>query len=454
MRRASSPERDGKPKRRPSGHHGGVRCRPTLVLALLALPLLLAACVAETPPAAPDVEDPNFEAVLGRTWNLAPDGLIEGHRLLDWVVEAPEGVESVAVWLEGEQVSRLAGGPTFAGTVELEGLAPGEYELLFAEKGAEVAFAMRTFLVSAPLYVLISVDWDRADTIDSELAWQEELHADHPALRLTHFVGPWTFTEPEMAADRMELLVDWLLLQEADHDDEIGLHIHPYCSFVETTSVPCRHEPSFAYDTDETGYTVVSAAYSVAEYTELLLAADDIFEANGLPRPTSYRAGGWTADAGTLQALAAAGHVADTSAVNHSMMEEWIGQGSLYDWNVEHWGPIGPTSQPYYPSVADAAVAGEPSIPVLEVPDNAILADYAEAWEVIEVLEANWDGGFLAGPKVLSYGYHNRTAGTMWTYRDRVEGTLDHVDQHLAAVDGGPLVYATLTEMASVWPAP
>jgi len=249
--------------------------------------------------------------------------------------------------------------------------------------------------------------------------------------------------------------VDWLLDQEAGFDDEIGLHIHPYCSFVETTTVPCRTEPSFVYEEgDETGYTVLSAAYTEEEYTELLFAADDIFAEHGLPKPTSYRAGGWTADEGTLRALATAGHVADTSAVNWRMLEEWEDDWNnvLWSWNAEHWEHIDEYSQPYYPSQDAADLPGEPSIPVLEVPDNAALADYAEAWEVIEVLEANWPGGALEEPKILSYGYHNVTRGVMWTYRDRVEGALDHVDEFLAIDDAGPLVYGTLSEMPLVWP--
>lgn len=419
-------------------------------LLLLPAALLLLACPAAPPEPPPD--DSLASAVtLSRTWNLVPNDLTPGHSSLDWTVDPPADVSSAVVWLDDVQVD----GPALTGAVDLADLAPGRYQLLFADEGAEQAFASRSFFVTHPLYVLISVDWDRADTPDGELDWQDQLHADHPALRLTHFVGPWTFTEPEMTVDRMALLVDWLLANEADFADEIGLHIHPYCSFVETTSVPCRTEPSFVYEEgDETGYTILSAAYTEAEYTELALAADDIFADNGLPKPTSYRAGGWTADEGTLRALAAAGHVADTSAVHWRLLEEWEDDWNnvLWSWNAEHWENIDATSQPYYPSEDDADVAGEPSIPILEVPDNAALADYALAEEVIAVLEANWDGGALPEPRVLSYGYHNRTSGVMWTYRDRVEGALDHVDQHLAVDDAGPLVYGTLSEMPRVWP--
>lgn len=426
------------------------------LLVTLAAASLAAGCGVPTVPTAPAQDDPAFEVVVAR-WSVIPNALSAGADALDWSVDGSADVTEVEVWLDGEFVATVEGGTPLDGSLEVGDLAPGEHELLFAEPGADEAFAHRTFLRTHPLYVLVSVDWDRANTGDDELAWQEELHTDHPALRLTHFVGPYTFTDPEVVPDRVDLLVAWLQAMEAEHRDEIGLHIHPYCNFVETTSVACRHEPSYVSDDgDETGYTVLSSAYTEAEYTELLLAADALFVARGFAKPTSFRAGGWIADEGVLSALANAGYVADTSANNWQLMEEWqdAANGLLWDWNEEHWGPINSTSQPYYPSRVDAALPGTPSIPILEVPDNGILADYVGADEMIAVLEANWDGGALAEPTVFSIGYHNRTQGLGFNFRDNVDETLAHVDRFLAEDDAGPLQYATLSEMPLVWPAP
>ena len=427
------------------------------VLSALAAGLLLVGCGEPTAPVAPDSDDPAFTVDVDRAWSLVANDLTPGHDSLGWSVEAPSGVSEIEVWLDGELAWGGSGGPSFDGTIDVAGLPPGDYELLFAAQGADMAFARRSLVRSHPLYVLVTVDWDQSNTVDHELEWQEGLHADHPALRLTHFVGPYTFTDPAVAPDRVDLLVAWLEGMRDVYDDEIGLHIHPYCNFVETTSVPCRTEPSFVYDDgDPDGYTVLSSAYTVEEYTELLLAADALFEAHGFAKPTSFRAGGWIADAGVLQALANAGYVADTSANNWQLMEEWEGAANnvLWEWNQEHWAGIDSTSQPYYPSAVDAAVAGEPSIRILEVPDNGSMADYVEAEEMIAVLEANWDGGALDRPKVLSLGYHNRSSGLGFNFRDRIRGALDHIDGALAEHDAGPIVYGTLSEMPLVWPAP
>ena len=118
--------------------------------------------------------------------------------------------------------------------------------------------------------------------------------------------------------------------------------------------------------------------FSEDEFTALLNHSVEIFEQQGLGRPTSFRAGGWTADAKVLRALGRAGFIADTSANNWARMEEWKDQanGLLYQWNKENWSEIGDTSQPYYISEADIQKGGMPHIGLLEVPDNGALVDY------------------------------------------------------------------------------
>jgi len=406
---------------------------------------LLAGCAAPVPTEVVAVD--GHTAELDRTWSIVGNATTPGNAVSSWTVEPAEA--DVTVWLDG-----VAVGTGTTGTLDATALSPGEHELLFALSDAETAFARQTLVRSHPLYVVTSVDWDRPDTSDSELAFMDGLHEDHPALILTQFVGPYTFTEPGVDEDRRQVLVAWLVANEAAFGDEIGLHVHPYCTFVETTSVPCRTEPSFAYeDGDDSGYTIFNSAYTREENAELFNAAADVFVDRGLGRPTTFRAGGWTADAGVLHGLADAGFVADTSANSWSLMEEWADgfEGGLYDWNEEYWAAIDATSQPYWPSEASPDRPGEPSIPILEVPDNGILADYVTADEMIAVLEANWNGGALLEPTVLSVGFHNRSQGIGFNFRVRIDGLLDHTDGLLAAADAGPLIYERLDAVAVVW---
>jgi hypothetical protein len=228
--------------------------------------------------------------------------------------------------------------------------------------------------------------------------------------------------------------------------------VHPYCNFVETTSVTCRHEPSFGYVSDETGYTVELSSYTQEESEVLFEAAVALFEANDIGTPTSFRAGGWTAATHTLEALAATGFVVDTSGANWARLEEWEGieDAGLYEWNQANWACIDDTSQPYYASEADICASEPPVIPILEVPDNGALVDYVSYYEIVEIFDANWPGGALAQPTSYVTGYHPVSYDVMNAIA--LEGGLDHIDQFLAQDDAGPVVYETMSNMALVWP--
>lgn len=431
--------------------------------ALLLATALLAACGGEPAapgekPVAPEANDPDYRIERVRNWLLVGNAVTPGDDQIEVQVFAPDGVDTVDVWLDDEPGVRLAHGDQgdFRQVLEAGHLAPGEHELLFAADGADTAFARLVVRRSHPLYLVVTNDWDDPDNSDSSLEQQERLRMFHPELRMTHFVGPYTYTAPTVTAERRQLLTDWVLGMREAHGDEIGLHIHPYCNFIDTTGVACRSEPSTVYaGGDETGYTVMCSAYSDQEFTDILLAADALFQEHGLGKPTSFRAGGWTAELGTLRALAAAGYLADASANNWARMEEWQGQqnGVLYEWNREHWASIGDTSQPYYPSDSDILAGGEPSLPVLEVPDNGILVDYVTGEEMIEIFDANWDRQSpLAQPLVYSIGYH--PPNFVSEYRVRITEALTHAEEFLASRDAGPVVYATVSEMADVWQRP
>jgi hypothetical protein len=259
-----------------------------------------------------------------------------------------------------------------------------------------------------------------------------------------------------MTAARKQRLVDWVTNLRDTEGDEIGLHVHPYCNFIRTAGVTCRTAPSFAYASgDTTGYTVILASYTQAELEKIFARAAELFEQNGLGRPTSFRAGGWTASVGVLKALATAGHVADTSACNWARLEEWQNHAGadLYAWNQEHWASIDATSQPYYPSTTDLLADAAPHLSVLEVPDNGLLVDYVSGAEMIEMLDQNWPGrGALDAAVVYSIGYHPPNFSE--TYFARIDQALTEIDKHLASAGTGPIVYARLSDMTKVFPRP
>ena len=325
--------------------------------------------------------------------------------------------------------------------------------MLFARDSETTAFARLPLYRSAPFYVLMTTDWDFSDPSQQALDRQDRMHETYPSLLITHFVGPYTFTDPAVTEARRTELANWVLRQRDTHGDEIGLHIHPYCNFVEDAGLPCITDQSTVYAAgDPTGYTIKVSAYGETDFATLLQHADSLFMARGLGKPTTFRAGGWTASIETLRALEATGYVADTSALNWMRLEEWIGveTGELYRWNMAAWGPIGDTSQPYYPNHDDILLDSEPSLSLLEVPDNGIMVDYVSVEEMIQIFDANWDGAPLPLPRTLMMGFHPAAQFQNFEHL-RVNGILDHCEQHLASIGAGPVVYATLNQMPLVF---
>lgn len=412
---------------------------------------------ADSPPPAPDENDTAFEIRRIGGWYLIGNELTPGQDRLEIEVIAPSGTDDVDFWIDGGKGQRMTatGNGSFGASLDIADLEAGNHEIILATGGSDKAFAKLDFKRTHPLYVVVSTDWDDADNTNQVLELQESLHERHPELKVTHFVGPYTFTEPEMTPTRMQHLVDWTVGMRDTYGDEIGLHIHPYCSFVESAGLTCRTDDSTVYDAgDDTGYTIKCSAYTEDEFVRLLEHSDELFEANGLGKPTSFRAGGWTADAKVLRAMARTGYVADTSANNWSRMEEWKDQanGELYNWNQLNWASITDTSQPYYPSNDDVLRPGPDPIAVLEVPDNGILVDYVTAEEMIDIFEANWNREALLEPINYSIGWH--PSNFTPDFRNRMDDTMDHLDRFLASGNNGPVVYETLSNMTTVWPAP
>ncbi|MEO8706183.1 MAG: hypothetical protein ABI867_39500, partial [Kofleriaceae bacterium] len=416
----------------------------------IAIAVVLAGCgmSAEAPvsdvPEAPGKDDGGGFTVTGaKAWYLAGNGLTPGDDQVELAIDGAAGTGVVDVWLDRHYAGRATADFTFA--LPLADVAIGEHQLLLAADGARIAFAEVRFQRSHPLYIAVSNDWDNADNGDPMLERQERLHARHPELVITHFVGPYTFTDPTVSTARRQFLVNWVTTLAREHGDEIGLHVHPWCNFVTAAGVTCRTSPSFAYATgDSTGYTVMLGSYTEAELEKLFRRATELFEANGLPAPTSFRAGGWTAELHVLKALVTAGHVADSSGCNWARIEEWEHHAGaeLFPWNREHWGPIDETSQPYYPSTTDILATTGPRLSILEVPDNGALVDYVSGAEMIDMFHANWvDGRALAEPHVYAIGYHPPNFSE--AYFDRIDQALTEIDRHVAGA--GPVVYARMS---------
>lgn len=404
-----------------------------------------------TAPAPPEANDPAF-LVSGDGWYLLGNAATPAQNTMSLSVQAPGDTDFVDVWIADLPVARLSerSDGTFGGEVEIAELASaGTHDVLLAANGSTTAFAKLALHRSAPYYVLVTTDWDYADPGDLVLDYQVRIHAEHPDMRITHFIGPYTFTDPNITAERQQQLVSWLVTQRDEQRDEIGLHIHPYCHFVESAGLTCVTDESTTMPLDPSGYTIKVAAYDRQEFGTLLDHASSLFEQHGLNRPKTFRAGGWTANVDTLNALADKGFTADTSALNWARIEEWNGK-ELYRWNMENWGPIGDTSQPYFPSQTDVLTSDAPTMSLLEVPDNGVMIDYVTLPEMTGLFDANWNGEPLSAPSMLMMGFHPSPQFSRYE-GDRVDQFLDYSDLRNSSTHAGPVVYITLDELVAAY---
>jgi hypothetical protein len=405
-------------------------------------------------PTPPTTNDPAFTSNGLQSWYLIGDGATPAEDQLTMVITAPSGTDFVDVYIPGMTPRRMIDQDDgFGLDISIAELPAGAHEVLFSANGSDEAFAKATLNRSAAYYVFVSTDYDFSDPGNLVLGQMDKMHMDHPTMVITHFWAPYTYTDPALTDTRRDELNAWIIKQRDMNHDEIALHIHPYCHFVEAAGVTCITDQSTVYTTDATGYTIKLSAYERQPMGALLQHASTIFNARGLGTPRTFRAGGWTADINTLLALADNGYVADTSALNWMHIEEWLGK-ELYTWNMTHWGPINDTSQPYYPSMTNPLESSPgANISMLEVPDNGVMIDYVSTPQMNAIFDANWDGAPFAAPKSLMMGFHPSPSFSQSEYK-RVDDFLKYADLHLASKDLGPVVYISLFDATKAFPAP
>ena len=398
-------------------------------------------------PTEPDANDPAFSSSGLKGWYLIADGYQPGEDRMTFTITAPDGTSVVDAYIPGMAPVRMTKqGEMFSIDVSIAELAVGSYDLLFSANASDEAFAKFTFHRSAAYYVLVSTDYDFSDCGNGSLAFMDKLHMDHPGMVMTHFWPPYTYTDPAITPARRDELDAWIKKQRDEFHDEIGLHIHPWCHFVESAGLTCITDQSVVYATDTSGYTIKLSAYGMQPMSTLLQRAAEIFNERGLGTPRTFRAGAWTADINTLHALDANGYLADTSALNWSRIEEWQ-RAELYAWNQRNWSTITDTSQPYHPSETDPQTSTPgANLALLEVPDNGVMIDYVSLVEMNAIFDLNFDGTPFATPKTLMMGFHPAMQMSQEEY-GRVDGFLKYADERLASKGTGPVVYVTLSDV-------
>ncbi|MBK8258251.1 MAG: hypothetical protein IPK82_36980 [Polyangiaceae bacterium] len=405
-------------------------------------------------PSVPTTNDTAFGVVGVPNYLLAGDDLTPPTPSFTIRVTPPAAVEQLDLWLDdGDPIAMSQDGADWVVTVDALPLAVGDHSVMLAERDAESGFYFSGFKKGHALYMVVSTDWDFSDVDDRVLDHHEELHTTHPELKITHLIGPYTFTDSAVPQARRDLIVEWAKGMRDVHGDEIGLHVHPRCTFVEAAGLPCLTTPSVAYpEGDTTGYTVRLGAYSRDQWNVMFSKAADIWQSVGFGKATAFRAGAWTLETHVAQALFDSGFVVDSSPVNWPYLEEWEGY-DLYSWNQAQWAPIGDTSQPYYPTTESVLPDGSgETVELLLLPDNGIMVDYWTVDEMTAIFTANWSGQALSAPVQVSTGFH--PAPEQYYSKSeyiRLDKFFAHADQFLASQLAGPVVYIRMSDAVKVW---
>jgi hypothetical protein len=332
-------------------------------------------------------------------------------------------------------------GEQWSATLGLEGVAPGEQTVEFLVRmkdGTDVVVATTTFMLSAPVYLVWTLDFE-GDAVTDEM-----LNNTY-AINRTYFVpltllwNPRVWTTTQVSRERADAMRKWTMDVAGAGHAEIGLHLHAWTDFVRAAGVTPRTSPSWAGRGD--GYDVPLTAFDEAETKRLLDHALKLMADNGMPKPTSFRAGGLFANAANLRAVASAGFTVDTSATPAGDFGQLT-----YPWTLR------PGAQPYRPSSADANVAGD--LPLLEVPNIAGNTFGLSTFTIQRVINDDLAMLPAAGDPALE-----RRAMTLVSHPSTIDATERAAIEKLFQAfepyrwdrDKGPLRFVTLSQLAKAY---
>lgn len=378
-----------------------------------------------------------------RQWYTVPDGLAAPAIVVRaaFAGDPQAGAPSAAIGERGMPVALAREGSAWTATLPLAGVAPGTYEVRVLERvGPTVAVAGRAVVrISAPEYVVWTLDFEGDASADPELANTAAI-ADGLRVPMVVFWNPRAWTTTAVSGERQEAMLAWTAGRLAK-GDEVGLHLHLWTDYVRAAGLSPRLQPSWAGRGD--GYDVPFTAYPEAEQRTLIEYGARLMVEHGLPRPTSFRAGGDIGDGATLRAAAAAGFTVDCTAVARSAPP--IGR-IPFPWT------LAADAQPYYPSPTDANAPGD--LPLLESPTigpNTYAMTVSSIQPAIRAAQALFAGpGQIATERrTIDLVSHPGTIGT--AERAAIEAYLHSFDALRYDADRGPVRFVTLQDLAKAY---
>ncbi len=381
-----------------------------------------------------------------RRWYTMPDGLDAPvvRVRARFSADPTDGAPVAMIGERGGAVGLTPGsGGEWTADLPLAGVAAGTYEVRVLERvtGATApAIAGRAVVrVSAPEYVVWTLDFEGDAAGDAELANAAAI-ADGLGIPMVVFWNPRAWTTEQVSRERQDAMLAWTKGRLAK-GDEVALHLHLWTDYVRAAGLVPRLAPSWAGRGD--GYDVPLTAYPEDDQRALIAYGARLMVERGLPRPTSFRAGGDIGDAATLRAAAAAGFTVDCTAVPASAPP--IGR-IPFPWTLAR------DAQPYYPSRADANVPGD--LPLLESPTigpNTYAATVASIQPHIRAAQALFAGPGQVATERRTIDLVSHPGTIVPAERAAIEAYLRTFDALRYDADRGPVRFVTLAELAKAY---
>jgi len=384
------------------------------------------------------------KATVARHWYTVPDGLFrEDARVAVTIpnVDAAPGQPRARLRSTGRTVDLTLGGAAqWTGALPLDGAVPGAQTIEFLVRlrdGTDAVIDAPTFMLSAPEYVVWTLDFEGDAAGDGEMANTAAI-ADGLGVPMTLMWNPRVWTTTQVSGARADAMLAWTK-DRMVKGDEVALHVHMWTDFVRAAGLVPRTAPNWGGRSD--GYDVPLTAYDEAETRTLVEFSLRLMAEHGLPKPSSFRGGGLFANAANLRAVAALGFSADCSATPAGP----FGRLQL-PWT------LAPDAQPYYPAREDANAAGD--LPLLEAPTIAGNTYGQSASSIAAVAHA--DLRMIAPPgqpetrkRALTVVSHPGTIDA--TERAAIEALFRAFEPYRYDRDAGPLRFVTLAQLAKAY---
>lgn len=398
---------------------------------------------------------------LNKYWVLKEDKIAKTDRLKITVDVASQGLNNqlsdrlnykiLGTNFEGQLIKRSS--TQYETEVDVNSLNPGVYQIqaIGQSQQEQILSPKESFVVSYPLYVTWSMDWEGYDVRDDFLADMDRI-ANQYKIPISHFFNARLFIGINKA--RAVQLANWIKERQSSRGDSLGLHLHMFYDMVQAAGVDPYKMGGTDYfgnsitpgdrprwgSVSQGGYDTLTSSFSYDELNKIIQWSLNQFKANGMSTPIGFRAGGWFTDIENLYSIEDTGLLYDSSGRTRFT---WGSKNATGEWDLAS------TTQPYRPSTTNQNSPNPaPNFSIWEIPNNGADSYTFSAEQMIQRFNDNLPTNYLNEKRVVTFLSHPH-----WFNVDKpkLDKLFTHVEQYSNKADRGPVVYVNLDEVYKIW---